>query len=68
MSNLRHAEPPPATLLLALLGFSMMCAKIGHIIGCENLKQEAVEHGSAEYDSKTKEFRWLSVVERYEHD
>ena len=38
----------------------------GHEVAMSQFKQEAVDKGHAEYDSKTTEFRWFPIMEKSE--
>lgn len=56
-----------ATLvLLLMLGTGMAGFCWGHEVAMSQFKQEAVDKGHAEYDSKTTEFKWLPIAEKAE--
>lgn len=50
-------------LLLAVFSGFMF-----HDAGVSSVRQEAVDSGHAEYDSKTRDFKWLPVAEKDNSD
>ena len=52
--------------MMLMAGACLLGACCGHEIAMSQFRQEAVDKGHAEYDSKTTEFKWLPIAEKAE--
>ena len=65
MSDYDWKQDAAFTLML-MAGAWLGGACCGHEIAMSQFRQEAVDKGHAEYDSKTTEFKWLPIAEKSE--